>query len=400
MIEYVQVSEGGTINEIPHVSHSSELMNFLSSIVWQGNRNPFIDFPELATIYYGQPQLHLGDGLGYDCRPTSAPTSAPTSDSQTTSAPTSSSQTVTLISAIQGSSDKSPLVNSVVTVLAIVVGDFQTGDADNSRNTGGFYLQEEDSDSDNDASTSEGIYVYEGSTMKIDVQLGDLVEVTGTVAEYKEQTQISKVTSVKVVSSSNSLPSIAIIVFPKSVVELEGYEAMRVAIDGDMIITDMYNLARYGEISLSKTRGYSYTQQNPPGNPEGYVGYLDEIAKNKITYDDGLTTQNNEISLFGPTFSTATAPRMGDIMTGLAGILEYSFDKWRIRSIFDGQNTVSTVNARTNSPPDVNDGVDGAVKIASLNVLNFFTTLNKDGATTGPSPGGEPRGANSQEEFE
>jgi len=29
MVEYVQVSEGGTINEIPHVSHSSELMNFM-----------------------------------------------------------------------------------------------------------------------------------------------------------------------------------------------------------------------------------------------------------------------------------------------------------------------------------------------------------------------------------
>jgi predicted extracellular nuclease len=295
------------------------------------------------------------------------------------------------------------MTSSVVTVSAIVVGDFQTGDADNSRNTGGFYLQEEDSDSDNDASTSEGIYIYEGSTMKIDVKLGDLVEVTGTVAEYKETTQISKVTSVKIVSSSNSLPTAAVIVFPKSVIELEAYEAMRVAIDGEMIITDMYNLARYGEISLSKTRGYSYTQQNPPGNPAGYAAYLEEIAKNKITYDDGLVTQNNDISLldgFGPSFSTATAPRMGDVMTGLAGILEYSFDKWRIRSTFDRQNSVTKVNTRTESPPDVFEGVNGAVKIASLNVLNFFTTLNKDGATTGPPPGLEPRGANSKEEFE
>ena len=309
----------------------------------------------------------------------------------------------TLISAIQGSSATSPMTGSVVTVSAIVVGDFQTGDADNSREMGGFYLQEEDSDSDNDDSTSEGIFIYEGSTMMTDVNLGDLVEVTGTVAEYKESTQISTVTSVKVVSSSNSLPTAAVIVFPMSVVELEAYEAMRVAIDGDMIITDMYNLARYGEISLSKTRGYSYTQQNPPGNPAGYAEYLDEIAKNKITYDDGLSTQNNDVSLldgFGPSFSTATAPRMGDVMTGLAGILEYSFDKWRIHSTFDGQNNVSKVNTRTESPPDVLEGVDGAVKIASLNVLNFFNTLSEDGATAGPPPGLEPRGANSQEEFE
>ena len=61
---------------------------------------------------------------------------------------------------------------------------------------------------------------------------------------------------------------------------------------------------------------------------------------------------------------------------------------------------MTKVNVRTVSPPDVLGGVAGAVKIASLNVLNFFITLNKGGETTGPPPGGEPRGANSQEEFE
>ena len=367
-----------------------------TSLDWQGNRNPFIDFPELATIYYGQPQVSLGDGLGYAC------SKSVTLNPQQSSAPTSSPQMTTLISAIQGSLDTSPLVGSIVTVSAIVVGDFQNGDDDTSRKLGGFFLQEEDADADGDAETSEGIFIYEGSVMKIDVKLGDLVEVTGTVAEYNKQTQISMVSDVKVVSSNNTLPTAVMVVFPKSVLELEAYEAMRVLIDGDMLITDMYNLARYGEISLSKTRAYSYTQQNPPGNPTGYATFLDEIAKNTITYDDGLATQNNDISLldgFGP-FSTATAPRMGDVMVGLAGILEYSFKKWRIRSTFDGQNTVTKVNVRTVSPPDVLGGVAGAVKIASLNVLNFFITLNKGGETTGPPPGGEPRGANSQEEFE
>jgi predicted extracellular nuclease len=165
---------------------------------------------------------------------------------------------LTLISAIQGSSDTSPMTGSVVTVSAIVVGDFQSSDSDDSRNMKGFYLQEEDSDSDNDDLTSEGIFIYEGDNMLTDVNIGDLVEVTGTVAEYNDSTQLSTVTSVKVVSSSNTLPTATVIVFPKSVVELEAYAGMR-----------------------------------------------------------------------------------------------------------------------TDSPPDVLEGVNGAVKIASLNVLNFFTTLNK-----------------------
>lgn len=34
---------------------------------WQGNRNPFVDFPQLAAVYFGAPKPVLGEGLGYDC---------------------------------------------------------------------------------------------------------------------------------------------------------------------------------------------------------------------------------------------------------------------------------------------------------------------------------------------
>jgi hypothetical protein len=34
---------------------------------WQGNRNPFVDYPALASIYHGGPRPLLGDGLGYEC---------------------------------------------------------------------------------------------------------------------------------------------------------------------------------------------------------------------------------------------------------------------------------------------------------------------------------------------
>ena len=91
---------------------------------------------------------------------------------------------VTRIHEIQGSRPSSLLVDEVVTVEAIVVGDFQDGDDDTMRNLRGFFLQEEDADADNNEFTSEGIFVYEGNgDFIVDVTVGDLVQVTGTVTE-------------------------------------------------------------------------------------------------------------------------------------------------------------------------------------------------------------------------
>ena len=86
---------------------------------------------------------------------------------------------ITLISAIQGSGETSPLVGQVVMIEGIVVGDYE-GPAPNLR---GFYVQEEDEDQDGDPNTSEGIFVFHGD--EDGVNLGDKVRVQGTVSEFQ-----------------------------------------------------------------------------------------------------------------------------------------------------------------------------------------------------------------------
>lgn len=291
---------------------------------------------------------------------------------------------------IQGETDTSPEAGNVVTVRAIVVGDFQDGDADTGRSLSGFYLQEEDADADGNALTSEGIFVFD-DTFGIDVAIGDLVEVTGTVTEYFGETQIGNVTQVNVVSSGNPLPSAASISLPAAATstsqdgdlqpDLEAYEGMLVTFSDTLSITEMFQLDRFNEIKLSQGgRLEQYTNFASP-DQAGYAAHLEDIGSRTITYDDGLNVQNADIDNldgFAP-FSTASDIRMGDTITDLSGVLSYQWAgnsasgaTWRVRSTQDGENTIDKVNARDAAPDDVG----GTLKVASFNVLNFF---NGDG---------------------
>lgn len=189
---------------------------------------------------------------------------------------------ITLISAIQGApaaqgsnvvettdnNDASPLLGQIVTVEAIVVGDFQNGDADNKRNLSGFFLQEEDADADTDATSSEGIFVFD-SSFGTDVKIGDKVRVTGTVSEYFGATQLTSVSAVTVVSENNTLPTAAVVSLPTAGVsraqnglyqaDLEAFEGMLVTFDDTLTITEQFQLDRFNEIRLFATEGFEQT---------------------------------------------------------------------------------------------------------------------------------------------
>ncbi len=309
--------------------------------------------------------------------------------------------------------DGSPLDGQIVTVEAIVVGDFQDGDADTTRNLRGFYIQEEDGDADGDAATSEGIFVFENGDFITDVAVGDLVRVTGTVDEFFGETQLDTITDITVVSSSNPLPSAASITLPSAATstaqdgdlqaDLEAFEGMRVTFPDTLTVTEMFQLDRFNEIKLSQGgRLDQFTQNNAP-SVAGFQAHLADIAARTITYDDGENRQNEligQLDGFGPTFSTATDIRMGDTIDNLSGVLSYQWAgasasqaTWRVRAAEDGENAFDKVNARPATPEDVG----GSIQVASLNVLNYFTTIDDGSSTTDNGLG--PRGADDLTRF-
>jgi predicted extracellular nuclease/2',3'-cyclic-nucleotide 2'-phosphodiesterase (5'-nucleotidase family) len=311
------------------------------------------------------------------------------------------------ISAVQGSGAASTKVGQTVTVEAIVVGDFQNGDADGGRNLGGFWLQEELVDQDGNPLTSEGIFVSYAS-LGAEVQIGDRVRVTGTVAESFGNTELNAssvtiveagaVEDVNTMAVEIDLPSVGVQGSNGTyTADLEAYEGMLVRFPETLTITEQFNLDQFGEIRLTQgERPNSYTVDNE-ASVAGYDAHIRDIAARSVVFDDGRSTSNPNLdnTVVDGDYNTATAPRMGDTVTGLTGVLDYDFSQFRVHAVENGPgvNDFVSENPRPTSPPDVG----GTLTLASFNVLNYFTTLD-NGQNT--AIGLEPRGAETAAEFQ
>lgn len=327
---------------------------------------------------------------------------------------------ITLISDIQGNAatwgeqfgrtDATPFFGASVRVEAIVVGDFQDGDAGVNGDYNGFFLQEEDGDAYDDASTSEGIFVFQPSTLLSDVAIGDKVEVIGTATEFFGETQI-QATSITVLESGVTLPTAATVSFPvanaivnpdgQRIADLEAYEGMLVNVDQTMTVGDLFTLGRFGEIGLSANgRVATYTQENTPV-VAGFAAYVDEQVRATVILDDGLSVQQPQPLIYPDgSFDALDGLRSGDTVESITGVVRYSRnsgssgdENYRINPT-EPVEFIST-NPRDDTPPDVG----GRLKVATFNVLNFFTTLDEGSNTSGPS-GQNPRGADNQDEFD
>lgn len=297
---------------------------------------------------------------------------------------------LTPIYTIQGAGDASPFAgnNTFYTTEGVVVGDFQ-----GSTGLNGFYIQ--DPTGDGNSATSDGIFVFAPSS--IDVNVGDVVQVTGKVSESFNQTQIDSLTSLNVVGSGTVAPTVVDLPIA-TVTSLERYEGTLVTFPETLTVTENFNLARFGEVVLS-AEGRLFNPTNfidstdipssETENDENNVAAvtLEQNINNsrRILVDDGSNTQNPTTI---PYLNANNTLRTGDTTTNLTGVLGYGFNNYRL------QPTVTPVFNQTNPRTSAPENLGGNIKVASFNVLNYF---NGDGAG-----GGFPtsRGADSAIEFE
>lgn len=285
------------------------------------------------------------------------------------------------IAEVQGSGDTSPLVNQRVTVEGIVVADFQ-GESE----LGGFFIQAPDSETDNDPLTSEGLFVY-GTGNGVDVQVGDRVEVRGMIAEYNGLTELTA-PQITVIARAQPLPSTVQISLPMSAPDaLERYEGMQVRFAQTLTVSEVYDLGRYGEMVLSSGgRLWIPTNRVSPGEPARQLQARNDL--NRIVLDDGRSGQNPDpIRYPSPELDAYRTLRVGYEVNQVQGVLHYLAGSYRV------QPTQTPQFVPRNPRPTAPESIDGRLRVASFNVLNYF---NGDGRGAGfPTS----RGADTVEEF-
>jgi len=310
------------------------------------------------------------------------------------------------ISQIQGSG-ATVAITGQVAVEAITTSLFERDDV-----LSGFFLQEEDADSDGDPETSEGIFVYCSTACPAGLSVGDRVAVVGTAGEFGGASQIdASAGSVTVRSSANDLPIPTAVTLPapgstRAEGTFENLEGMIVTFPGKLVVSEYYWLARYGELVLTEgRRPYQFTHGHMP-SVAGYAAFLADLATRRIILDDGSRDQND--ATFPPQgedeaypypsggLSIANRLRGGDSISGLGGVMHWAFGAWRIQPVperFD--YTFTADNPRPPAPADVG----GRLRVAGFNVLNYFTTIDDGTPRCGPGGGLGCRGADSAAEL-
>ncbi len=288
-------------------------------------------------------------------------------------------EAATLISSIQGSGTASAQVGKIHIIEGIVTQQLQTAT--------GFYVQEEAADSDNNPATSEAIFVYNNGVSDYPA-VGSKVRMIGVVEEFFTKTQLKRSAPLLVCGTGVTLAPVSLSLPFTDLANLEALESMQVRIDQMLTVSDTYSLGSYGELGLSSKRLYTPTNQFRPGTTEA-IALATQNKLDKIILDDLQNGKNPANIIYpAPGLNMNNPVRLGDTFNNLQGVLDYSFNAWRLLPAVTPIHTAS--NPRQNKPELKHQD---SLTVASFNVLNYF---NGNGDGTGfPTS----RGASSAAEF-
>lgn len=285
----------------------------------------------------------------------------------------------TPIAGIQGTSEQSPMAGQSVITRGVITTEIypdspQAGWMLQSLNTADHQQQ------------SHAIFLPADRKL-FNLEAGQILLLQGTIAEINQLTSITDVRAFKVCGQTEPSP-IGVRLPLAEHSSWEALEGMWIRFEQPLVVNSTYHLGRYGEITLADKRLWSPTQVVKPG--EAAQARATQQERRTLVLDDGLWQQNPEPLLF-PTVGGLTAEhslRLGDMVTGVEGVLFR--DQRGYRLVPTRQPEFHQQNPR---PAAVPDKQANQLRVASFNVLNFFTGADQ------PEAFPTRRGAQNQQEL-
>ncbi|WP_205473540.1 ExeM/NucH family extracellular endonuclease [Nocardioides sp. SYSU D00038] len=308
------------------------------------------------------------------------------------------------IAGIQGTGANSACANQAVTTTGVVTAAYPTGGFN------GFYIQTPGADATPDA--SDGIFVYGGpGGFATYPEVGASVQVTGTAKEFNGLTEI-EATNAGVTSVASLGTVVPKTVVPGTDCALPGtgcltgaaLDAAREKVEGevfeptgDVTVTDVYDgspynggsnsNAHFGEIGLaagSATPLYNVTEVVDAQDAAGVAARTAYNNAHRLILDDGSSTKFWDVDGSGqedqpfPWLTQDHTVRVGAAVTFPEPVvLDFRFG-WRLQptegKVVGEPEGIEFEQDRPAAPTPV----EGDLKLATFNVLNYFTTLGED----------------------
>ncbi|WP_430457246.1 ExeM/NucH family extracellular endonuclease [Rheinheimera sp.] len=260
---------------------------------------------------------------------------------------------------IQGPGDKSPKVGTTLTTRGVVLAVLYA-DSKNPQLLLGSIT------ADQNPLSSEALLVTDSQQAK-QRQAGDVIQLTGTVREMAGMTALTNITQAEY-CSRQPLPAATALTLPVASPEaFEALEGMLLSFAQPLIVNDSYGLSRYGELVLANERLPVATEVALPGDASKAL--MAKQALQEITIDDASMKQNPQPVRF-PTgdLSASNTVRVGDTVNKLQGYLLQTKVGYRV--VVSQQPEFVATNPRPAAPAAKKAG---ELRVASFNVLNFFT---------------------------
>ena len=297
------------------------------------------------------------------------------------------------IATIQGTSRFSPYVGKLVTTTpSVVTAAYPTGGLN------GFVVQTPGTGGKDRSlkKASDAVFVYTGKA-GFDVKIGDLVTVSGTVAEFPsgsdpETDSLTEIAGAVTVEKSDAsykkVKPVSSVSWASTYDRRENLESMLYSSTEKWTVNDTYDLGTYGELGLAT--GGRLVQPTDKARLGSSAADKQEArnAERRVVLSDGSSTVFDKAGSPGtpPFITRKKVVKVGDTARLTEPVVvDWRNGAWTLTPtrVTGAGDEVATIKDKA---PEKVPNVKGDVSVASFNVLNYFTTLGTADADCKPNP--------------